>query len=137
MTEAFANLDLQRLETVYAPDCLYLSRERENAIAIGRASFWPMFTTLFDEKKKQTEWIRFTFRIVGRTIMTGAIHDVGYYRRMDIGPNGPKVRGHGKFSALLMPTGDGPWSFKYDGDVPASIDAYDQAEQIAGAVFDD
>lgn len=39
MTEAFANLDLQCLETVYALDCIYLSRERETPAAIGRASF--------------------------------------------------------------------------------------------------
>lgn len=136
MTTAFAQLDLDLLETVYATDCIYLPRDREADAALGRGAFWPMFVELFEQKRRNGEWIEFTFRVIRRTILDGAVHDVGYYRRIDIGPDGNRPPGHGKFSTLSMPMPNGNWCFTYDGDVPATALAYEAAVPVPGAVFD-
>ncbi|WP_342236530.1 hypothetical protein [Inquilinus sp. OTU3971] len=44
-----------------------------------------MFTELFEQKRQNGERIAFSFRVIRRTILGGGVHDVGYYRRMDIG----------------------------------------------------
>lgn len=136
MTAAYAGLDLDLLKTVYAPDCIYLSREREVDAALDRGAFWPMFVDLFGQKRQGGETISIRFRVIRRTRLSGGVHDVGYYRRMDLGPGGARPPGHGKFSTLCLPGPDGDWCFAYDGDVPATAAAYQNAVPVAGAIFD-
>jgi hypothetical protein len=136
MTAAYAGLDLALLATVYDENCLYLSREREVDAALDRNAFWPMFVDLFGQKRQGGETISITFRVIRRTVLHGGVHDVGYYRRRDISPDGARPPGHGKFSTLCVPRPDGGWCFAYDGDVPATAAAYENASPFPGAIFD-
>lgn len=136
MVASYAALDPVALETVYAADATYLSRNgkldihKRDRVMQGMRSFHEQLRV--DGGKMEIK-----VRIVERKRFGDVYVDNGYVRSTYTpGKAQPARTTTGKFVTVLAKQPSGRWAFVTDADSDAPADAFDKASPVAGLKFD-
>ena len=136
MQAAYAELDAEHLERVYAPDATYLPRSAK-ANVNTRESIRKGAAAFITQIRGKGGTVTMQFRVVERKRFDGVVIDNGYVRTVIDGANGePPVVSYGKFLTAIARQTDGHWAFVSDGDSETPPAAFDAAVAVAGLKFD-
>ena len=136
MVASYAALDPTLLETVYAPDATYLSRNgkldihRRDMVMKGMRDF-------HEQLKANGGKVSMRFRIVERKRFGDVYVDNGYVRTTIIpAKDAPARTTTGKFVTVIAKQPAGHWSFVTDADSDTPAEAFDRATPVEGLKFD-
>lgn len=136
MADSYAALDPEALETVYAPDATYLSRnpkagiDPRDAIRKGMHGF-------HEQLRKNGGSVRMKFRIVERKRYGDVIVDNGYVQSaIRMARDAPEEVTTAKFVTVIARQPQGHWAFVTDADSDTPAARFEQALPVPGLRFD-
>lgn len=136
-SEAYDNLDTDKVANLYAEDAFYLIPNAQRAIIEGRPSIQKSFTGFMEGAAHRNRQIDISFRIVNRKIADSLAFDVGYYRtrsKPDTAADFPEGGGVGKFVTVMGLMPNGSWKFLLDGYNSAPPEAFAKADSAHNPV---
>ena len=137
MQEAYASLDIARLETVYAPDATYLPRSPK-ADVNTRETIRRGLSGFIDQMRSKNGAVKVSFRVIERKRFNDIVLDNGYVRTViQPGDGTPPSTTYGKFFTAIALQPDGRWAFVSDSDSETTSASFTHAKALAGVKFDD
>lgn len=137
MAASYAALDPAGLESVYAPDARYNSRNSRLGthdraqVLKGGAGFQQMV-------RDKGGNIDIRFRLIARQRFGDVYVDHGYVRTTyKMTSDGTATVSNGKFMTVLAKQPDGRWAITGDADADTPADSFDKAVRIDGLKYDD
>ncbi|MCL1137445.1 YybH family protein [Shewanella pneumatophori] len=130
-SQAFNELDANRMKTIYSEDACYIPESQGEEITIGRDKIVALYETFFGKIKHKNAKIEVDFRVIERNIIGRSATDVGYYLIRFHPPldNGePSSEFAGKFVGVSKKKQDGKWYLTVDTNNRAEASFYFNAK---------
>ncbi|MDB2387358.1 nuclear transport factor 2 family protein [Shewanella sp.] len=136
--DAFDELDVSRLNSIYSVDACYIPESQELEIALGRDKIVELYQNFFGKVKSRNAKLEVDFRVIERNIEGTSATDIGYYLIRfhpsdDAGE--PVSEFAGKFVTVARKRGDGQWNLTVDTNNKAEASFYFNASPSSNLYY--
>lgn len=115
--EAFNELDLSKIQSIYSEDACYIPESQAQEITLGRDNIVALYKTFFGKIKHKNARIEIDFRVIERNLEGTSATDIGYYLirfHPSIDAGEPVSEFAGKFVTVSTKNENGKWYLTVD-----------------------
>ena len=136
--EAFNELDVSRLHSIYSEDACYIPESQGEEITVGRDNIVELYKTFFGKIKHKNAKIEVDFRVIERNIEGSSATDIGYYLirfHPSVDAGEPVSEFAGKFVTVSKKKADGKWYLTVDTNNRAEASFYFNAKPSSNLYY--
>ena len=136
--DAFNELDVSRLQSIYSEDACYIPESQGQEITLGRENIVKLYETFFGKIKHKNAKIEVDFRVIERNIEGSSATDIGYYLirfHPSVDAGEPVSEFAGKFVTVSKKKADGKWYLTVDTNNRAEASFYFNAKPTSNLYY--
>ncbi|MCL1059201.1 nuclear transport factor 2 family protein [Shewanella gelidimarina] len=136
--EAFNELDISRIQSIYSEDACYIPESQGEEITLGRDNIVALYKTFFGKIKHKNAKIEVDFRVIERNLEGTSATDIGYYLirfHPSIDAGEPVSEFAGKFVTVSQKKENGKWYLTVDTNNRAEASFYFNAKPTSNLYY--
>ncbi|MFT5789108.1 MAG: ketosteroid isomerase-like protein [Shewanella sp.] len=136
--EAFNELDISRIHSIYSEDACYIPENQSEEITLGRDNIVELYKTFFGKIKNKKAKIEVDFRVIERNIEGTSATDIGYYLirfHPPVDAGEPVSEFAGKFVTVSKKKDNGKWYLTVDTNNRAEASFYFNAKPSSNLYY--